>query len=142
MIDTEIAAPELSLSPDKAYFILLRAREFDEKVEDTDPDSGSDPADDGAVDILEETADDATEAELADAVAGLNDDELLDLIALIWVGRGDFGMDEWDAAREGARDIGRERAPRYVTGIPLVSDYLEDGLSQAGFALADFMDTH
>jgi len=142
MTDLDVAAPELSLSTDKAYFILLRAREFDEKVEETDPDSGSDPADDGAVDVLEETPDDPTEQELADAVAELNDDERLDLIALIWIGRGDFTIGEWSEARAAARDITRERAPRYVTGIPLVSDYLEEGLSQAGFALADFVDTH
>lgn len=142
MTDLEVATPEFALSPDKAYFILLRAREFDEKVEDTDPDSGSDPADDGAVDVLEDTKDDATEAELADAISGLNDDERLDLIALIWIGRGDFSLDEWGEARQAARDITRERTPRYVAGIPLVSDYLEEGLSHAGFALADFVDTH
>jgi hypothetical protein len=142
MTDLEIAAPEFSLSTDKAYVILLKAREFDEKVEDTDPDSGSDPTDDGAVDVLEQKRDDPTEQELAGAVAELNDDERLDLIALIWIGRGDFAIDEWSEAREAARAITRERAPRYVTGIPLVSDYLEDGLSQAGFALADFVDAH
>ncbi len=142
MTDLEVAAPELCLSTDKAYVILLKAREFDEKVEDTDPDSGSDPTDDGAVDVLEQKRDDPTEQELAGAVAELNDDERLDLIALIWIGRGDFTIGEWSEVREAARDITKERAPRYVTGIPLVSDYLEDGLSQAGFALADFVDTH
>ncbi len=94
-----VAAPELSLSTDKAYVILLKAREFDEKVEDTDPDSGSDPADDGAVDVLEQKRDDPTEQELAGAVAELNDDERLDLVALIWIGRGDFTIGEWSEAR-------------------------------------------
>jgi len=132
----------LSLSPEQAYFILLRAREFDEKVEDTDPDSGSNASDDGAVDVLEDNPDDTTEAELTAAVRRLNDDELRDLIALIWIGRGDFSAEEWDDARNAASDIGRERAPRYVRGIPLVSDYLEEGLSELGFSLADYVDTH
>jgi hypothetical protein len=131
---------DLTLSPEQAYFILLRARAFDEKVEDSDPDSGSNASDDSAVDVLEDTSDDAVEAELKAAVRRLNDDELQDLIALIWLGRGDFAKSEWGEAREAAHDIGRQRAPRYVAGIPLVSDYLEEGLSEIGFSLADYID--
>lgn len=131
--------PSLSLSPDDAFCILLLAREFDEKVEATDPDSGSNGADDGMVDVLEETEDDTIEAELRSAIDGLNDDALLDLIALIWIGRGDFSLDEWADAREAARDIGRERAPRYVAGIPLVSDYLGEALAQLGLSLSDYL---
>jgi hypothetical protein len=134
--------PDLTISPEDAFFILLRAREFDEKVADTDPDSGSDAADDNEVDVLEDNADDAVAEELTAAVRRLNDDELLDLIALIWIGRGDFALSEWNDAREAARDIGRQRAPRYVAGIPLVSDYLEDALSQVGLSLADYVDSH
>ena len=134
--------PTMSLSADDAYFIVLKAREFDEKVEDSDPQSGSNPTDDGAVDVLEETHDDLAEAELAAGIDGLNDDALLDLIALIWIGRGDFAMAEWAQAREAARDVGRERTSRYIAGIPLVSDYLEDGLSAAGFSLPDYIDRH
>ena len=131
--------PELTINPDAAYFILTKAREFDEKVEDTDPDSGSNPSDDGGVDILEAGPDDATYEELASAIASLNDDEQLDLIALIWLGREDFTLSEWNEARGAARDIGRARLPRYVSEIPLVSDYIEDGLSQFGLSLEDYL---
>ena len=136
------AAPELAISPETAFFILLKARAFDEKVEASDPDSGSNPSDDNEVDVLEETSDDPTYAELRAAVRRLNDDELRDLIALIWIGRGDFSMAELAEAREAAAEIGRERAPRYVAGIPTVSDYLEDALSQFGHTLADYLDEH
>ena len=134
--------PTLTLSPERAFFILMKAREFDEKVETSDPDSGSNAADDLAVDVLEDTPDDPTQAELIAAVNALNDDEQLDLIALIWVGRGDFTFADWPEARAGAADIGRERAPRYVAGIPLVSDYLDDALSQLGYSLEDYVDEH
>jgi hypothetical protein len=134
--------PELTISPEKVCFILLLAREFDEKVEPTDPDSGSNPGDDGEVDVLEYTADDSIEEQLRAALFGLNEDERLDLIALVWLGRGDFSLGEWDEARQSARDITRERTGRYIAGIPLVSDYLEDGLSDFGFSLADYVDEH
>jgi hypothetical protein len=113
---TEAARPELAIRPDEAFFILMKAREFDEKTPVSDPDSGSNATDDGSLDILEDGPEDATEQELVDAVRRLNDDALLDLIALIWIGRGDFSLAEWNEARAAARDIGRERAPRYVRG--------------------------
>lgn len=134
--------PELTLNPDTAFAILLKAREFDAKVEDTDPDSGSDAPDDNNVDTLEDRPGDPTAAELAGAVDDLNDDEQLDLVALIWIGRGDFTLAQWDEARLAARDIGRRRLPRYVTEIPLVSDHLEDALSQLGYSIEDYLDEH
>ena len=139
MID---AMPELSLGPDSAFPILLKAREYDAKVEQTDPYEGSNASDDNNVDVLESGPHDHTRAELVQAIHDLNDDEQLDLIALIWVGRGDFSIGEWTEARESARDIGRARTPRYVAEIPLVSDYLEDALSQFGLSLEDYMEDH
>lgn len=134
--------PELTLNPDTAFAILLKAREYDAKVDESDPDSGSNPTDDNNVDALESAADDPTSAELTSAINDLNEDEQLDLIALIWIGRGDFTLDQWDEARLAARDIGRERLPRYVAEIPLVSDDLEDALSQFGLSIEDYLDEH
>ncbi|MDR3506543.1 MAG: DUF3775 domain-containing protein [Caulobacteraceae bacterium] len=134
--------PELTLNPDTAYAILLKAREFDGKVEETDPDAASNPSDDNSTDALEDRPSDPTLHELTSAIRDLNDDEQLDLITLIWVGRGDFTLAEWDEARLSARDIGRARTPRYVAEIPLVSDYLEDALSQLGLSIDDYLDAH
>jgi len=139
MIET---TPALALNPDTAFSILMKAREFDEKVEETDPDDASNPSDDNSVDVLEDRPTDPTLHEMVSAINDLNDDEQLDLIVLIWIGRGDFSLTEWSHARQAARDIGRRRVPRYVTGIPLVSDYLEDALSQLGLSLEEYVDAH
>lgn len=134
--------PELVISPDTAFAILLKAREFDAKVEESDPGSASNPSDDNNVDVLESGAGDDTLRELTSAIHDLNEDEQLDLIALVWVGRGDFSIQEWDEARLAARDIGRARTPRYIAEIPLVSDYLEDALSSFGHSMEDYLDEH
>jgi hypothetical protein len=134
--------PTLTIPPDSAFAILMKARQFDAKVDQTDPDSGSNPTDDTSVDALEFGPGDDTRREMDSAISDLNDDEQRDLIALIWVGRGDFTLEEWNEARESARDIGRGRAPRYVAGIPLVSDYLEDGLSQFNQSMEDYLERH
>lgn len=122
--------PQLTLSPEIAFSIALKARQFDVKVDQTDPDSGSNPSDDNGVDALEFGSQDDSLHELTSAIHDLNDDEQADLLALVWLGRGDFALEDWDQARVTARDIGRARIARYIAGIPLVSTYLEDGLSR------------
>jgi len=132
----------LTITPDSAFEILLKARQFDVKVSGTDPDSGSNPSDDGSVDALEFSPNDDTQHELFSAIRDLNDDEQHDLLALIFLGRGDFSRGDWRAARQAAGDIGRDNTPRYVAGIPLVSNYLEDGLSQFNLSIQDYLDRH
>lgn len=132
--------PELTLDTDTAFYILLKAREFDAKEEATDPDEGSNPTDDNEIDVLQFEPGDAVEQELADAIDPLNEDEKLDLIALIWIGRGDFDFDQWAEAREGARLV-PPPITRYVLGIPIVSDYLEKALSDLGYSLSDYLDS-
>ena len=134
--------PNLAITADVAFSIVLKAREFDEKVDQTDPDSSSNPTDDGSIDALEFGPHDQTRHELVSAISDLNDDEQLDIIALIYLGRGDFTLAEWDDARQAATEIGRQGTPRFVVGIPLVSDYLEEGLSLFGASIQDYFDQH
>jgi hypothetical protein len=130
--------PELNISPEKVCYLILKAREFDAKVEPADSESGSNPADSGEQEILEDYADDATETELKTAIDDLNDDEVVDLIALAWVGRGDFGKEDWPEARALARERHRRHSSGYLTGMPQLGDYLEEGLSILGYSCADY----
>ena len=134
--------PELTLDPDAAFFILLKAREFDAKEEEVDPDSGSNPSDDKDIDVLVSRPDDAVEEELTSAIGPLNEDQKLDLIALAWIGRGDFGFDEWAEARESAREVDPAQTAQYLLEMPALSDYLEAALSELGFSLEDYLDSH
>jgi hypothetical protein len=127
---------DLTVSPETAFYIIVKAREFDEQVEPTDPDSGSNPTDDREIDVLEEEGDDPVEQELASALEVLNIDEQLDLIALMWLGRGDFSS--FAAARKEASDMRNKHIPSYMIGTPKLGDYLEEGLAQLGVSLEDF----
>lgn len=139
---TERPTPMLIITPDSAYSILLKAREYDVKVPQTDPDSGSNPSDDNSVDALELGPDDNTRHELISAIHDLNDDEQADLIGLILLGRGDFTLSEWHEARKIAGPIGRKHIPGYVAQNPLASDYIEEGLSQFNHSLQEYLDSH
>lgn len=131
--------PNLTMTPETAFEILLMVRGFDAKVPQSDPDSGSNPSDDMAVDALEFGPGDQTQHEIISASSDLNDDEQRDLIALILVGRGDFDLTEWQAAQAAWDDIDRARVPRTVIGIPLASDYLEEGPGGFGLSLAEYL---
>jgi len=72
----------------------------------------------------------------------LDDDEQQDLTALVFLGRGDSTLAEWPQARQAAGEIGRARGPRYIAEIPLVSDYLEEGLSRFNETVEDYLDRH
>jgi hypothetical protein len=135
-------SPPLTLNPDTAFAILMKAREFDAKVAQTDPDSASNPSDDQSVDVLESGPGDPTGAELASAIHDLNDDERYDLIALIWIGRGDYALDDWAEARLNARDVGRQHTARFVAETPMVSDHLAEAMAQLGYSLEDYLDDH
>ena len=130
--------PNLDISPEKVCYIIVKAREFDAKVEPLDPDPGSNPADDGERIILEDYADDPTHQELVSAIEVLNEDEIVGLLALVWMGRGDFTEDQWDDAMAQARETRNERAVDYLVGIPLLGDYLEEALSRLGYSCEEF----
>lgn len=126
-----------SLSTDKVCYIIAKAREFDVKVEPVAPDPGSNPADDDELDVLEDFAADPTYDELTAAIRALNRDEQIELVALAWLGRGSFAAEQWADAVAEARDAHNDRTAEYLTGIPLLCDYLEEGLAAMGESCAD-----
>ncbi len=101
---------ELVNNIENLEFIIAKAREYDVQVPATDEDSGSNASDDNEVDILDASLTNPTRKELFAAIRSLNIDERQELLALMWVGRGDFSVDEWDEALSTAadRDNGRE----------------------------------
>lgn len=129
---------EINISPEKVCYIITKAREFDAKVDPVEPDPGSNPADSGESEILSDYADDPTAAELKEAIDDLNDDEVIDLIALVWVGRGDFAKSEWQGARNLARERHHRKSADYLMGIPTLGDLLEEGMSQLGYSCSEF----
>jgi len=133
--DEEAPAFPLRISLEKICYIIVKARVFDAKVEPAEPDPGSNPSDDGECEILEDYADDPTSAELNAAIDILNEDEIVDLIALAWIGRGDFT--ELGEARIMARQRHRRRSTPYLVGMPALGDYLEEGLATLGRSCED-----
>lgn len=134
----DVPPPELNISAEKVCYIIVKAREFDAKVPPVEPDPGSNPADDGEREILEDYADDPTLLELRSAIDDLNEDEVVDLIALAWLGRGDFGKEDWLEATALARERHKRHSADYLIGIPTLGDFLENGLDMVDRSCEDF----
>jgi hypothetical protein len=122
----------LTIPADKLVYIIEKAREFDAQVTPTIPDSGSNPSDDGGGAILEDTPDNPAREQLTEAIDALDPDQKIELLALTWLGRGDFAATEWRAALKQAREIRDEHETDYLVGTPLLGDYLAEAAATLG----------
>jgi len=128
----------LTISPEKVFFIIVKAREFDAKDEETEPDPGSNPSDDKEPAILEDHADDPVVEEITSFIDSLSEDEQIDLVALAWLGLEDYSAEDWTDVRAEAARAHNERTASYLLGMPLLGDFLEEGLAVLGYSLEDF----
>jgi hypothetical protein len=87
-------------------------------------------------DVLIEGSDDPSEEEIREFIAGLNDDERHDLVAITWIGRGDFEPEEWAEALRTARERELRNTADYLLGIPNLPDLLDEGLAALGRSCA------
>jgi hypothetical protein len=122
---------------ERLAYIVVKAREFDAQVEAAGMEDGSDAADDREIGILEDTPDNLTLAELRGAIEDLNDDEITEVLALVWVGRGDYTAQEWRQALAAAREAHDSRAAQYLLQTPNFGDLLEQGLAELGYSILD-----
>jgi hypothetical protein len=132
------------INTDKVCFLIVKAREFDVKTGLDDPDPDNDSSETYNRDELLDFTDDPTLQEIKMFVDDLNEDEQIDLVALMWLGRGDYDTSEWEDARTEAiraRDEHGHTA-EYLLGAPLLGDYLEEALSQFGQSCKDVELSH
>ena len=120
------------ISLEKICLIIQRSRQFEAKVPAVDSDPDSNPLDDMNVGVLEFHPDDPILEELTSFIDDLNDDEQLDLVTLMWIGRGTYASTDWEEARRVAAAERTHKTSEYLLGTPLLPDYLEDAISQFG----------
>jgi Protein of unknown function (DUF3775) len=124
----------LEISTDKIGFVIQKSREMAAKVAAWDD---SQTSDHDADSILEDFSDDATQEELKEFIRDLNEDEQVSLVALAWIGRGSFAPEELDEALATARSERVNKTEDYLLGMPLLPDYLEEGLDRLGYSIEE-----
>ncbi len=125
----------LEIAPEKVAHVIIKAREYDSKVAAWDDSPKSGDAEDDPASILEDFTNDPTRGELAGFINALNEDEQVHLVALAWVGRGTFAPEEFEEAVETARNERTTATSRYLLGMPLLADFLEEGLEKLGISV-------
>lgn len=130
---------ELSLDADTVRMLAAKARAFSAGLND-DYDDGRehevefrDETDQHNHDgLAEEEEENLTEEEFRELVADLNVDEAAELLAIAWIGRGDYETAEWADAVTDARQRVNGRLATYLLSMPMLGDWLEEGLAAIG----------
>ncbi|MGF1630576.1 MAG: DUF3775 domain-containing protein [Kiloniellaceae bacterium] len=136
--ESEAAEIDLEIDPTTICFLIAKARAFDAKVGAADRDDISQPGEDEMHDVLEDYGDDPVAEEIRGTIEDLNEDEQVELVAMIWVGRGDFSVAEWEDALSAARERHTGPSSAYLLGIPLLGDLLEEGFTALGHSCTDY----
>ncbi|WP_166141400.1 DUF3775 domain-containing protein [Methylosinus sp. RM1] len=127
------------INTDKVCFVIVKARELEAEDEGMRPDA-SNPSDDKFVSVLTEEGWSPNRRELVEFIEAMDDDEQAELVALCWVGRGDFTADDWDSAVIQAKERRKGQTSKYLLGIPLLASYLEAGLDEFDESCEGFED--
>ncbi|MGF1619527.1 MAG: DUF3775 domain-containing protein [Rhodomicrobiaceae bacterium] len=127
----------LQISTSKIAHVIVRAKEYDAKLGNWEDTLESGFREDISGTVLENFSSDANGGELAEFIASLSEDEQASLVALTWLGRGTYSPDELDEAIDIARAEHISKADNYLIGIPLLADYLEDGLDKLGYSVEE-----
>ena len=129
---------ELEIAPEKVAHVIIKAREYDVKVGSWSQVPRRRRQRGAGVRSSKIGAATTRRArELAGFIDALNDDEQAHLVALVWIGRGTFEPEELDEAVETAKAERTTATSRYLLGIPLLADYLEEGLEKLGYSVED-----
>jgi hypothetical protein len=124
----------IELNPEIVCQIIDRAREFQSQETVELPETPVDISDLDALASFSDEGTDLTFAEVKSAIEDLEPDQQMALLALMWVGRGDFDIDDWPNALQAATTSWNERTAEYLLTTPLLADYLLDALDQHGYS--------
>ncbi len=127
----------LHINLDSLCHIINKIREFQAKEEVVLPGTPISPFEDGAFQILAEHSEDYTLQEMTRVIGAMSERQRAELVALMWLGRGDYGFDEWEVAVDEAIGDYSINAAGYLLAHPMAADDLEEGLIAHGYSCQD-----
>ncbi len=83
---------------------------------------------------------DRAEAEFDGFIDGLNLEEKVALVAVMWIGRGSYEPEDYDEALETAAMEATTPTQDYLKGTPHLASHLETGMELLGLSVSDAMD--
>lgn len=121
---------ELELNRDTVQVIIDMAHEFHAR-DDVSFDEDPEVADEyWSTQVTADFGGDPYYQSLKSAINDLEPDQQVSLVALMWLGRGDFSLDEWSEALQNAAESWNAHTADYLIGTSLLADYLAEGRQQ------------
>jgi len=115
-------------------FLIVKAHEFQSQEQVVLPELPEIPTEDWALETLADHTEDPCLNEVREMMGEMNERQRAEVIALMWVGRGDYDVEDWESAVEDALEAHSERAAEYLLAHPTVAEDLEEGLIQLGYS--------
>lgn len=121
----------LNLDPKTVCFLVSRARILQNREEAVLDIPGS-PMGALSQQDLDDYANDPAFKEFKTTIDNMDQDQQQALIALMWVGRGEFNKNEWVVALQVASRNCGENTTEYLISHPQLADHLLEGLNLLG----------
>jgi hypothetical protein len=124
---------ELTVDIDFLRMLILKIRSIQAKEDVDIPEPGGNPTDDEIPETLQDLPDDLSREEVVEEIDGLSEKKQAELVALMWIGRGDAEPEEWTDTLQMALERQEVPAAHYLLDHPLVADHLAEGLDRLGY---------
>lgn len=124
----------LDVNPETVCRLITLARVFHAKEAVVIPEQPTSPSDDWAMQILADHADDEVFLEFKSIIDDLEPDQQQQVVALLWLGRGDGTLEDWPELLEQAQDDWNPSTAEYLIAHPFLADHLLEALDMQGYA--------
>lgn len=124
---------ELTIVPDFLRELIFKMRAVTLGDADTPQDASENTVRGSHHLVLQEEAGTGlSREELVEEIDNMDADHQHELVALMWVGRGDFGAEEWGDALALAAERADSPTSRYLLSHPMAADDIASGLEVLG----------
>ena len=131
MLNTNV----LNINPETVCFIIEKAKEFQAKEGVTfEEEALNSEYEYDMQQILADHPDDLSYPEVKQIIDNLGIDEKVDLLSMMFIGRGDFVEKDWSSAHKEARGNLPSDLTAYLFSKPTIAYYLEKGLESLGYS--------
>lgn len=122
----------LDVNTDIIGRLIALARDFQSREQVVVSEEPGGPADEWPDNVPARFTDNSTLDEFRSIVADLEPRQQQQVVALLWIGRGDYDIGDWDLVLQQARDQWTETTADYLISHPLLADHLIEGLDMHG----------
>lgn len=123
----------LNVNPETVCRLIELAQAYNVREPASVPEEGSNAMDDWSQHMLTDDQDNSSYEEFETIIGDLEPDQQHEVIALLWLGRGDYTIDEWDNIVQLAKEQWSPGVAQYLMDHPLLADQLREGLEQHGY---------